>query len=202
MNSSGVSAEALMDDNDDIAGLASATSTEQPPESKPRIGHLRLLFSSAYWFGSASFSSAMTVLIVADRVSLMVPESSRSIAAGAILSVGGLLSGIVQPVAGAKSDRVGTRWGRRTPFLVAGTALTLVLMVRMWWAGQLRLTRSCKLLLALGGHLLILWLFIVAYILAVSAQAASNGPFYAILPDIVPAQQFGVASGYMGLMDM
>ncbi len=61
---------------------------------------------------------------------------------------------------------------------------------------------AAQLLLALGGHLRILWLFTVAYILANTALATSNGPFYAILPDLVPTQQFGVASGYMGLMDM
>ncbi len=131
MNSSGVSSEALMDDVEaDDAALVSAATGVSSGEPKPRLGHLRLLFLSAYWFGSASFSAAMTVLVVADRVKLMVPESSRSIVVGVILSISGLVSGAVQPIAGAKSDRVGTRWGRRTPFLVVGTLAALLFMVR------------------------------------------------------------------------
>jgi Na+/melibiose symporter-like transporter len=40
---------------------------------------------------------------------------------GEILAIGALASMIVAPLFGAWSDRVRTRWGRRKPFVVAGT---------------------------------------------------------------------------------
>lgn len=116
----------------------------------------------------------------------MAPEATRSTAVGVCASLSGLLTGIVQPVAGSYSDRFGSRWGRRTPFLVVGSLGSALFLLP----------------LGVGGVMLWLWLFVAAFVLTNAALGLAMGPFYAIIPDVVPPGQYGVASGYMGLMDM
>ena len=48
---------------------------------------------------------------------------------GLILSVGGLAGVIAGPIAGALSDRTTSRWGRRRPWILAGSVLTAASLV-------------------------------------------------------------------------
>lgn len=52
--------------------------------------------------------------------------------------VAGPLSGLVmQPVVGMVSDRWTGKWGRRRPFMVAGTVGVTVLLIALGWMGDL-----------------------------------------------------------------
>src|SRR5712691_5716067 len=85
------------------------------------------------------------------------------------------------PVFGMMSDNTRGSWGRRRPYIAAG-ALLLVLSA---------------LLLAVAGSLAI---FVIALIINQVGSNAANASYQALLPDRVPKEQRGEASGYMGLM--
>lgn len=48
---------------------------------------------------------------------------------GAIMAADNVLAVFLLPLLGSLSDRADTRFGRRTPFIVVGTALAVVLMM-------------------------------------------------------------------------
>jgi len=54
-----------------------------------------------------------------------LPDSVR----GLIMGLDNILALVLLPVFGAFSDRVRTKWGKRTPFIVIGTLLAVVLMI-------------------------------------------------------------------------
>lgn len=47
-----------------------------------------------------------------------------------------LIDGITDPILGHISDNTHTRWGRRKPFLVAGSVLAAIFLAALWWADR------------------------------------------------------------------
>ena len=88
-----------------------------------------------------------------------------------------------QPVVGGISDRTVTRWGRRRPFIVAGTAGDVVFLVGI----------------ALAGNY---WWLVVFYFLLQLASNTAQAPYQGLLPDVVPAPQRAEASGFYGVANL
>jgi MFS family permease len=106
---------------------------------------------------------------------------SKEIALAILAFAGALVAMAVQPVVAAVSDYTITRWGRRKPYIFIGTVLDLVFLAGLAWSNT----------------------FLAVFAFVVLLQFSSNfaqGPFQGYVPDLVPAQQVGLASGLMGLM--
>jgi len=100
---------------------------------------------------------------------------------GVILSTTGI-TGLFFPVlAGALSDRIRTPLGRRRPLIVAGWLLA--------WSMVLLLTQIHSLAAAIP----VIFLAYAGFFFAI-------GPYFALLPDIIPAAQRSFASGVMFLI--
>ena len=100
---------------------------------------------------------------------------------GVILSTTGI-TGLFFPVlAGALSDRIRTPLGRRRPLIVAGWLLA--------WSMVLLLTQIHSLAAAIP----VIFLAYAGFFFAI-------GPYFALLPDIIPAAQRSFASGFMLLI--
>jgi MFS family permease len=111
------------------------------------------------------------------------PEVSKGLALGLVAGVGSLIGMVAQPVAGAFSDRCRHSWGRRRPFVLGGALINV--------AGLLWMPRTTS-LFALAA----------AFILVQLGTNISGAAYQGYIPDQVPRQQRGKASGYMGLMSM
>ncbi|MFF7048565.1 MFS transporter [Streptomyces griseorubiginosus] len=96
-----------------------------------------------------------------------------------VTGVGAVVSLAANPLFGALSDRTTARWGRRSPWIVAGAA-----------GGAL------SLLLLAGAHGL--WLMAVAWCLVQLTLNASFAAVTAAVPDRVPRLQRGVVGGWIG----
>ena len=90
---------------------------------------------------------------------------------------------IWQPIVGGVSDRTATRWGRRRPFIFAGTAGDVVFLIGIALAGSY-------------------WWVAVLYFLLQLASNTAQAPYQGLLPDVVPQQQRGEASGYYGVANL
>jgi len=98
-------------------------------------------------------------------------------------TVGAAFAIVWQPAIGAISDNSRFVLGRRRPFIAIGVVgdvifLTLIAFVTSYW-----------------GLLLV-------YVFFQIASNTAQGPYQGMLPDQVPADQRGEASGYYGLMNM
>ncbi|MCF1597267.1 MFS transporter, partial [Streptomyces muensis] len=96
-----------------------------------------------------------------------------------VTGVGAAVSLVANPFFGALSDRTTARWGRRTPWIVAGAA-----------GGAL----SLLLLAGAGG----LWAMAVGWCLVQLTLNAAFAAVTAAVPDRVPRLQRGVVGGWLG----
>jgi MFS family permease len=159
--------------------VSSAVVAAQPTED--RFGNLRHTALSAFWFGSNFLFIPLTTVLIQSQVDMVVPKGSQNTAIGFAIGVGGILAVAVPPLVGAWSDRLSSRFGRRRPIMVAGTLLTIPGLI---------------LLMTAGNYPQIVFGYVIVQFFFNAAQAAYAG----IIPDVVPAQQFGKASGYLATM--
>ena len=143
---------------------------------------------SALWLGLNFQSSALLPIVVPAQVLLLVDRgavasSNQALAVSAISFGAAIIAIVVTPLAGATSDRMKSRFGRRRQLVVAGVLVALV--------GQAALAASTPLFLFISG------LVIVA--IGTNVVTAS---YQGLLPDLVGVSQRGAASGWLGFMTL
>ena len=155
--------------------------TARPPLR--RLGHLDFALLSIYWVAIGYLWTSLGGLIIPDLVLPLVGTANEGVALALLEGVGSLMAVVWQPVIGAVSDRARTPWGRRRPFIVAGTAGDVIFLVG----------------LALSGSF---WVVLMFYFLLQTASNTAQGPYQGLLPDVVPEEQRGTASGYYGISNV
>lgn len=126
---------------------------------------------------------SLHTLIIPIRLLEFVPEAQKNTYLGILTFTGLALAALVQPVAGAISDRSGFSLGRRRPFILVGTLLALLFLPSIGLANSF------------------VFLFI-GYCLLQCACNIAQGPFQAFIPDLVPAHRKGIASGVKNLAEI
>jgi MFS family permease len=144
---------------------------------------LSLIVLNAYWVGLSFMWNSLHVMILPALLLLMVPESLKNTYLGLLTFSGLVIAMIVQPVSGAISDQWVSPLGRRRPLIILGTAFDFLFLAVLAWTGGLA------------------WLAIGYFGLQLSSNLA-HGPLQGLLPDQVPEDQLGRASGFKNLMDM
>ena len=150
------------------------------------FGHLTLLenlFLNSYWAGLSFMWTGLHVIILPAVLLHFVPDQRKNTYLGLLTFVGLLLAAVVQPLAGALSDRWSSRWGRRRPLILLGTLLDLGFLGLIGWAGGL-------------------WALALGYIGLQVTSNLAHGALQGLMPDRVPPQQLGRASGVKTMMDM
>ena len=122
-------------------------------------------------------------LILPQIVEQMVGSSNKGAALATLEGIGSLMAVVWQPLVGAYSDHTRTRFGRRHPFIVVGTAGDVVFLVGIALS---------------GGY----WLVLIFYFLLQTASNTAQAPYQGLLPDVVPQDQRGTASGYYGISNV
>ncbi|MEA2646057.1 MAG: hypothetical protein QOE92_1140 [Chloroflexota bacterium] len=134
---------------------------------------------SLYWVALGYLWLPLGSQVIPVLVVHFVGESHKGLYTGLLESVGTVLAVFWQPIMGTLSDRTNTRFGRRKPFIVAGTAGSVVFLC----------------LMALSGSYL--WLFALYFLLQLSENAA-QAPYQGLLPDVVPEAERSRASAFVG----
>jgi MFS family permease len=145
----------------------------------------------------------------------MLPGEVRAIAPlyriPALALLGGLASFIalfVPLLVGALSDRCASKWGRRRPYIATGVAINVIGLLLMLAAYQSRVPLTVgdpvnegnfQIYMKLLGHGSFL-LFLIAYMIVQFGNNIATASYSGIIPDLVPEDQRGRASGYMALM--
>ena len=145
------------------------------------LGVNRHLALSSFWFGNFFLWIPLTSVVLQIQVDSFIPKGSQNTAIGVALCLGGVLAMAVPPLVGGYSDRVTTRWGRRRPIMVGGIAGAIVGLAIMAAA------RNYPML-------------VVGYLFVQGFSNAAGAAYAGLVPDIVPAQEFGRASGFLATM--
>ena len=159
--------------------MATATAVAEP--ARTGFGFGRHAALSAFWFGSNFLWIPLTTVLIQSQIDSVVPKGSQNTAIGVTLGAGGILAMAVPPLVGAWSDRIHSRFGRRRPIMVVGSLLTL--------PGLLVLMIASNYPEVLIGYVIIQFFF-----------NAAGAAYAGIIPDVVPAQEVGKASGFLATM--
>lgn len=152
--------------------------------SERRLRTREQFFISCFWFAYNFHWGALLAIVLPSQITAIVGDQRKELFNGLIPPLGAALSLLVTPLAGALSDRSRSRFGRRRPFMLAGAAFNLVFLLFM--AG-----------FANGSNV---WLFLLCYLGVQLGNNWSGGPYAGLIPDVVPADQRGAASGWLALM--
>ena len=143
-----------------------------------------LIRISAFWLGLTSIDAVVNAAIQTRlKYDELVAVGAEGRALAAIAAAQFLFAIAVQPTAGAISDYVVSRWGRRKPFIVFGAGLDALFLIGIATANSL--------------------LAIVAFVTLLSFSTnVARGSFQGYVPDLVPDRQVGLASSMVGLMQV
>jgi MFS family permease len=149
-----------------------------------RTGLGRLLAVNAMWLGQGAHWPPITFsLLPAAALMITGTTAASALLIGHVSAAGNLFALLAPILAGWLSDRTRSRWGRRRPWLVAGTAVNLVGLA----------------VLAFSGTPLVL---AIAYMIVQLSFNLAGGAYAAVIPDVVPAEERGRASGMLGMMNV
>jgi MFS family permease len=159
------------------------TSAAAVPVAPRRLSHLDFAILAVYWIAIGYLWQSLGTLILPDLVQQLVGSHDKGKALSLLEGIGTLMAVVWQPMMGAVSDRSRSRFGRRRPFIVGGTLGDVIFLTG----------------LALSGSY---WLLVIFYFLLQTASNTAQGPYQGMIPDVVPEEQRGTASGYYGLANL
>lgn len=169
----------MTDQKNSVASSAKPT----PVGAYPKQNALLYINLSVFWFALDFLWAGMITIVIQQMVQQMVGEAKKDLYLGVTLGVGALVSTLVCLIVGTMSDR--SRWamGRRRPYIIFGTLLSIPAIL---WLAQVK---SIPLLI-LDFCLIQLWV------------NAATSPYQAVVPDMVPKERQGTASAYMGVANL
>ena len=175
----------------------------------PRRSLGGLIAISIFWFAINFHWAALLLIVVPSQVTSLLlhvapgatladqkswVDAHKALTLALVLAPGLIVALIANPLFGLLSDRTPGRFGRRRPYILSGTALNVVGLALMAFAPLAFIHQGRG--NAFGPSLIALTIGLMVTQLANNAAAA---PFHALLPDLVPSEQRGKASGIMGL---
>jgi Na+/melibiose symporter-like transporter len=134
-------------------------------------------------FAITALWQSLHSIILPIRILDFVPESQKNTYLGLITFVGLILAMLAQPIVGALSDRSYFAWGRRRPYILGGIFLLLLFLAGFGFAPT----------------------YAILFISYCFMQIASNivqGPYQAFIPELVPQNKRGLASGIKNLVEI
>jgi len=163
--------------------METGTDNAGAPCCSKRLSTTEHLYLSFYWFSLNFHWGAMLTVVLPIEVLTRSPEATKALYLGLVAALGSLAGMVVQPIAGAFSDRSQHSWGRRRPFVLGGALTNATGLLWMPLASSLASLSAAFLLVQVGNNI-------------------SGAAYQGYIPDRVPREQRGVASGYMGAMSM
>lgn len=142
-----------------------------------------------YWFAIDTRSGVLAPLVIPLMVQQFVGEGQKGAYVGSIRLWALMTAVLVQSVAGLLSDRSISKWGRRRPFIFAGTWGEVAALI------LIGLTTGLQ---GLNGF----WALFAAYILSMVFSNTAQAGLQGFIPDLVPDEMKGRFSGVKALLEV
>jgi MFS family permease len=147
------------------------------------------LFLNANWFGLTLRSQVLAGLVVPLLVQQFVGEDQKGAYFGTIRLWGLMSALLLQALFGIVSDHSRSKWGRRRPFILIGILLESVLLLSIAWVAGLS---------GMSGYYVLFAIYMISMASTNMSQAATQG----FIPDIVPQEKRGIASGVKTMLEV
>jgi len=164
--------------------MAEAISPGEVNAPGRRLSHAEQILLSCFWLAYNVQWGALIGIVLPSQIAAIVGDRHKEFYNGLIPPIGAAFSLVLTPLAGALSDRARSRFGRRRPFILQGTLVNVAFVTLL--AG-----------FTTGSSI---WLFLLCYLGIQFGGNWAGGPYAGLIPDTVPHEQRGSASGWMALM--
>jgi MFS family permease len=134
---------------------------------------------SSYWFATSLKWFVLLQVVLPGQVEAVVPGGEKNTYWGAVFAIGAIWATVGPAIFGSWSDRV----GRRRLFLSIGATATLVPLAFLAQANSL-------------------WMLMIGYLLLQITDDVSTGPYSALVPQVIPEERRGFASGVLGVFKL
>ncbi len=147
---------------------------------------MKLNSKRTFFIGLAFLSISAFWQMYDNVVPLMLSQNFElgEFTTGIIMSADNVLALFLLPLMGAFSDKVSTKLGKRTPFIVVGTILAVIFMTLLPYATN---TNNLP-------------LFIIALALTLISMALYRSPAVALMPDLTPKPLRSKGNAVINLM--
>ncbi|HUI87231.1 MAG TPA: MFS transporter [Anaerolineales bacterium] len=164
-------------------------STDEQIAPRARVSHFRQAMMALFWFGIQAHWAAYLTIILPQQAIYIGGDAHKGETQGWVLLFVPIVSMVVAPLFGSMSDRIVTPFGRRRPWILAGTLLNIIGLF-----GLAYLPRQ--------NDLSSLPIYIAVAVWVCFWNNFATAPYNALIPDIMPPEQRGSAAGWYGLMSM
>lgn len=147
---------------------------------------MKLNYKRTFFIGLA-FLSICSFWQMYDNIVPLILQNSFHLgdtSIGFVMSIDNILAVFFLPLIGAFSDKVDTRWGKRTPFIFIGTICAIIFMLLMPYAGKINSFP----------------LFVVALGVTLLSMSLYRSPSVALMPDLTPKPLRSSANAVINLM--
>jgi MFS family permease len=138
---------------------------------------------NAFWIPLNFQGSALLAIAVPSALLKFNSGQGHTQLFALLVSVVAAISILVPPPVGALSDYLRRRGGHRRTFILLGTALNAVGLIWLAFTGSL-------------------WAFTAALFVAVIGQSISTAAYQALIPEVVPREDWGASAGYQGVASL
>lgn len=147
---------------------------------------MKLNYKRTFFIGFAFMSICTFWQLYDSIIQLILKETFKfsNFATGIVMSADNVLALFLLPLFGTLSDKVDTKWGKRTPFIVFGTIAAVVTMM----------------LLPIADNTENLPLFAIALGLVLIFMGTYRSPAVALMPDLTPKPLRSKANAVINLM--
>jgi Na+/melibiose symporter-like transporter len=136
-----------------------------------------------YWFGLSFLWNGLHPIILPALLLTFIPVSQKNSYLGIMTFIGLILAMFIQPISGSISDRTRSKFGSRRPWMFWGVLFVSIFLGLM------------------SNSSTLLWLVVLYFLLQISSNIA-HGPAQGLIPDLVPQEKRGLASGVKNLLEM
>jgi MFS family permease len=141
------------------------------------------------WFSLTLRTQVLAGLFVPLLVQGFVGDAQKGAYFGTIRLWALMVAVLAQSMFGLLSDRSRLKWGRRRPFIFAGTLLEIAVIMSIAWIAGLQ---------GMKGYSVLLIAYVISMLLNNMSQAGTQG----LIPDVVPQEKRGITSGVKMLLEI
>ena len=170
----------------EITNQSGDVAAKFPESPQQPVSLFRQININVFWLANQFHWNALIAIVIPSMLAKLLDPAQQDINLPLVIAWGTFAAVIVNPLAGAISDYVTFRMGRRRPFMIIGTIFNVLVLIV--FACTPNVDRS-----------ILLWMLALLFFLLQCSNNFANSPWGAIIADQVPQRQRGFTAGINGL---